>query len=71
MGKLGFDVDFYGSGFPPGAYHSKGYQDGIINCSAKPTIEDLSTEPNFPLIIVYGTSQSSLHMIFLPASIYA
>src|SRR3546814_9944401 len=28
IGKLGFDVDFYGRGrFPPGAYHSEGHQD--------------------------------------------
>src|ERR687897_2040480 len=28
LGKLGFDVDFYGRGFfPPGAYHSEGHQD--------------------------------------------
>ena len=30
MGKLGFDVDFYGRGFfPPGAYHSEGHQDSM------------------------------------------
>lgn len=30
IGKLGFDVDFYGCGhFPPGAYHSEGHQDGM------------------------------------------
>ncbi|MCP5359891.1 MAG: AAA family ATPase [Steroidobacteraceae bacterium] len=33
MGKLGFDVDFYGRGFfPPGAYHSEGHQDGMGLC---------------------------------------
>lgn len=33
MGKLGFDVDFYGRGFfPPGAYHSEGHQDGMGFC---------------------------------------
>jgi recombinational DNA repair ATPase RecF len=33
MGKLGFDVDFYGRGFfPPGAYHSEGHQDGMGVC---------------------------------------
>jgi recombinational DNA repair ATPase RecF len=33
MGKLGFDVDFYGRGFfPPGAYHSEGHQDGMGIC---------------------------------------
>lgn len=33
MGKLGFDVDFYGRGFfPPGAYHSEGHQDGMGPC---------------------------------------
>ena len=33
MGKLGFDVDFYGKGFfPPGAYHSEGHQDGMGLC---------------------------------------
>lgn len=33
MGRLGFDVDFYGRGyFPPGAYHSEGHQDGMGLC---------------------------------------
>jgi hypothetical protein len=33
MGKLGFDVDFYGRGFfPPGAYHSEGHQDNMGLC---------------------------------------
>jgi recombinational DNA repair ATPase RecF len=33
MGKLGFDVDFYGRGFfPPGAYHSEGHQDSMGIC---------------------------------------
>lgn len=33
LGKLGFDVDFYGRGdFPPGAYHSEGYHDGMGLC---------------------------------------
>src|SRR5579871_2178731 len=33
MGKLGFDVDFYGRGFfPPGAYHSEGHQDSMGLC---------------------------------------
>ena len=33
MGKLGFDVEFYGRGhFPPGAYHSEGHQDGMGVC---------------------------------------
>ncbi|MEH6677539.1 ATP-binding protein [Phenylobacterium sp.] len=33
IGKLGFDVDFYGRGpFPPGAYHSEGHQDGMGVC---------------------------------------
>lgn len=33
MGKLGFDVDFYGRGFfPPGAYHSEGHQDAMGVC---------------------------------------
>jgi hypothetical protein len=33
LGKLGFDVDFYGRGlFPPGAYHSEGHQDGMGLC---------------------------------------
>jgi len=33
MGKLGFDVDFYGRGFfPPGAYHSEGHQDCMGLC---------------------------------------
>ena len=33
IGKLGFDVDFYGRGhFPPGAYHSEGHQDGMGFC---------------------------------------
>jgi len=30
VGKLAFNVDFYGRGkFPPGAYHSEGHQDGM------------------------------------------
>jgi energy-coupling factor transporter ATP-binding protein EcfA2 len=33
VGRLGFDVDFYGRGyFPPGAYHSEGHQDGMGVC---------------------------------------
>ena len=33
IGKLGFDVDFYGRGFfPPGAYHSEGHQDCMGLC---------------------------------------
>ena len=33
LGRLGFDVDFYGRGFfPPGAYHSEGHQDGMGIC---------------------------------------
>jgi len=33
IGKLGFDVDFYGRGkFPPGAYHSEGHQDTMGLC---------------------------------------
>jgi hypothetical protein len=33
LGKLGFDVDFYGRGhFPPGAYHSEGHQDAMGLC---------------------------------------
>ena len=33
IGKLGFDVNFYGRGFfPPGAYHSEGHQDGMGLC---------------------------------------
>lgn len=33
LGKLGFEVDFYGKGFfPPGAYHSEGHQDGMGLC---------------------------------------
>ncbi|MCX7001984.1 MAG: chromosome segregation protein SMC, partial [bacterium] len=33
MGKLAFEVDFYGRGFfPPGAYHSEGHQDGMGLC---------------------------------------
>jgi len=33
VGKLGFDVDFYGRGyFPPGAYHSEGHQDSMGLC---------------------------------------
>ncbi|MGI4940291.1 MAG: AAA family ATPase [Janthinobacterium lividum] len=33
VGKLSFDVDFYGRGhFPPGAYHSEGHQDGMGLC---------------------------------------
>ena len=38
MGKLGFDVDFYGRGFfPPGAYHSEGhYRTGWGSASISP-----------------------------------
>jgi recombinational DNA repair ATPase RecF len=33
IGKLGFEVNFYGRGFfPPGAYHSEGHQDGMGLC---------------------------------------
>ncbi len=33
IGKLGFNVDFYGRGFfPPGAYHSEGHQDSMGLC---------------------------------------
>lgn len=33
LGKLGFDVDFYGRGqFPAGAYHSEGHQDSMGLC---------------------------------------
>lgn len=33
VGKLNFNVDFYGRGyFPPGAYHSEGHQDGMGLC---------------------------------------
>ncbi len=33
IGKLGFNVDFYGRGqFPPGAFHSEGHQDGMGIC---------------------------------------
>lgn len=33
VGKLSFDVDFYGRGkFPPGAYHSEGHQDAMGLC---------------------------------------
>lgn len=33
LGKLSFEVDFYGKGFfPPGAYHSEGHQDGMGLC---------------------------------------
>lgn len=33
IGKLGFNVDFYGRGhFPPGAYHSEGHQDAMGLC---------------------------------------
>lgn len=33
IGKLSFDVDFYGRGhFPPGAYHSEGHQDAMGVC---------------------------------------
>jgi len=33
LGKLGFEVEFYGRGyFPPGAYHSEGHQDGMGLC---------------------------------------
>jgi len=33
IGRLAFDVDFYGRGhFPPGAYHSEGHQDAMGLC---------------------------------------
>jgi hypothetical protein len=33
LGKLGFNVDFYGRGqFPPGAFHSEGHQDAMGVC---------------------------------------
>jgi recombinational DNA repair ATPase RecF len=33
LGKLGFEVNFYGKGmFPPGAYHSEGHQDSMGLC---------------------------------------
>lgn len=33
IGRLGFEVDFYGRGhFPPGAYHSEGHQDSMGLC---------------------------------------
>ncbi len=33
IGKLGFEVNFYGRGFfPPGAYHSEGHQDAMGLC---------------------------------------
>ncbi len=43
LGKLGFDVDFYGRGFfPPGAYHSEGHQDGMGLCLYLALMEHLS-----------------------------
>lgn len=43
LGKLGFDVDFYGRGFfPPGAYHSEGHQDGMGLCLYLALMQHLS-----------------------------
>lgn len=45
LGKLGFDVDFYGRGFfPPGAYHSEGHQDGMGLCLYLALMKHLSGE---------------------------
>jgi hypothetical protein len=45
IGKLGFDVDFYGRGyFPPGAYHSEGHQDGMGLCLYLALMDHLAGE---------------------------
>jgi len=52
MGKLGFDVDFYGRGFfPPGAYHSEGHQDGMGLCLYLALMEHLLGE-NFTFAVL-------------------
>lgn len=52
LGKLGFDVDFYGRGFfPPGAYHSEGHQDGMGLCLYLALMKHLSGESfNFAVL---------------------
>lgn len=43
IGKLSFEVDFYGRGyFPPGAYHSEGHQDGMGLCLYLALMQHLS-----------------------------
>jgi recombinational DNA repair ATPase RecF len=52
IGKLGFDVDFYGRGhFPPGAYHSEGHQDGMGLCLYLALMSHLQGE-NFKLAVL-------------------
>ncbi|WP_316978904.1 ATP-binding protein [Shumkonia mesophila] len=52
IGKLGFDVDFYGRGhFPPGAYHSEGHQDGMGLCLYLALMNHLLGE-NFTLAVL-------------------
>lgn len=52
MGRLGFDVDFYGRGFfPPGAYHSEGHQDGMGLCLYLALMEHL-LGPNFTFAVL-------------------
>lgn len=52
MGKLGFDVDFYGRGFfPPGAYHSEGHQDGMGLCLYLALMEHL-LDNNFTFAVL-------------------
>lgn len=52
LGKLGFDVDFYGRGFfPPGAYHSEGHQDSMGVCLYLALMKHLQGE-NFTLAVL-------------------
>ncbi|MQW61598.1 AAA family ATPase [Sinorhizobium meliloti] len=52
IGKLGFDVDFYGRGhFPPGAYHSEGHQDGMGLCLYLALMNHL-LGPNFTFAVL-------------------
>jgi recombinational DNA repair ATPase RecF len=52
IGKLGFDVDFYGRGFfPPGAYHSEGHQDGMGLCLYLALMRHLQG-PNFTFAVL-------------------
>ena len=52
MGKLGFDVEFYGRGhFPPGAYHSEGHQDAMGLCLYLALMKRLQGE-NFKIAVL-------------------
>ncbi|HAT6309908.1 TPA: AAA family ATPase [Legionella pneumophila] len=52
MGRLGFDVDFYGRGyFPPGAFHSEGHQDSMGLCLYLSLMQHLLSE-NFTFAVL-------------------